>query len=69
MLELQKRREEYLIKGEALYTEYMNEHKELMERRRLCKKLDYGVRAERELKQRYDKKVALLAEEYKDILK
>lgn len=68
MSEFQKRHEEYLIKSKALYDEYMNEHKEFMKRRRCCKILDYGVKEERKIKQRYDKKVALLAEEYKDVL-
>lgn len=68
MLEFQNRREEYLMKGEVLYAEYMNEHKELMKHRRLYSTLDYGVKAERELNQRYNRKVALLAEEYKDVL-
>lgn len=69
MSELKKRREEYLNKAKALYDEYINECNKLMKRRFDYKNapLDYGVREEREIKQRYDKKVAELAKEYGDV--
>ena len=69
MSELEKRRNEYLNKAKALYDEYMNESKELLKRRFDYKNapLDYGVKEERRIRQRYNKKVAELAEEYKDV--
>lgn len=68
LMEEQKRIEKYRCKGRILFDEYMAESKMLMERRRHYKKLDEGVREERQLRENYNKKQDMLREEYKDIL-